>query len=424
MAAVMGDDEVSPRQFYPTPRPSIEDNSRLVATCTSTASRVVTVQSHTHDTRVDPSPRSAFTGYHTPAPSSEINQAVPHPGVARVLAEIERLDFAVTGERSAQIHGVDAATWKILEDNHAERLDVRLEYWGAEKIVVVTFASGVHESFNKLLEPLTKVAERASLIFHTNRDVPLPDLSVLIPDFALGKNIEHGEPEFFIIFECAWAQDDADVTAKVTKHFQNDSVFAVICMDIKPYKKYKAPSRRPGAEHVLERTFPAAVFTGRSLLGAVIHFQHNWGQIDTISITIHSRDGSPRSFHGLAPVEGKLDDPDLLARQDEVDEILTPMLIKAMLIQLIPRDVVKTAVEDFRLTWDAFYHTLDCNLIADAYRRCAHWVGKAPTKEEEGKAERGGLKRGLSDSKIEDDMRGIMKELTSRPRRVKKAKIE
>ncbi|KAF7328228.1 hypothetical protein MVEN_02562600 [Mycena venus] len=96
-----------------------------------------------------------------------------------------------TSESSAQqlqqIHDVDA-TWKILEGNYVESLDVRLEYWDAEKILI-TFAS-----------------ERLSLIFYTNRDVPLPDrVSISAPSFAC-RNVEHAEPQFFIIFECAWSQ--------------------------------------------------------------------------------------------------------------------------------------------------------------------------------------------------------------------------
>ncbi|KAF7345555.1 hypothetical protein MVEN_01574200 [Mycena venus] len=116
MAAVMGDDEVSSHQFHRTPQPSIEDNGQPAATRTWTAS--TTVQKDVHDVRSNPSPCSTFTGYQALALFAELDQAVPHPGVARVLAEIQRLNFIVTGEQPAQIHGVESATW-----NHTEGLD-------------------------------------------------------------------------------------------------------------------------------------------------------------------------------------------------------------------------------------------------------------------------------------------------------------
>jgi hypothetical protein len=55
-------------------------------------------------------------------------------------------------------------------------LPLRLEYLYPEKLVIVTYPSGVHESFNTLLKPIADLADHpsGSFIVDTNRDIRLP----------------------------------------------------------------------------------------------------------------------------------------------------------------------------------------------------------------------------------------------------------
>ncbi|KAJ6528589.1 hypothetical protein B0H19DRAFT_1194873 [Mycena capillaripes] len=311
--------------------------------------------------------------------SPNLPQSVP-----RVLREIERLErtLSATDSCSAQIPGVDLDVWDSLQMNHVESLKCKLEYLHPEKIIIVTHPSGTHESFNILLKPIANLATSAnplvpmtadSFIVGTNHDIQLPSKSSVTPDFGFGRLIKGSSVQYSILFECAWSQTAPTLDIKIQKCLKDPVVLAVICFDMKPLNKFEMPKEAPPADHSVVSAFPQHILERRELLGPVEFCGHEWGQINNISMTIHHQDGRIETFAPLAPVNGKIDDDDLLEVQDNVDIALAELLGK-----LMARVVFEQALhgESFGLHWDLFYRTLDSLLVADAYDRYVKWVEK------------------------------------------------
>jgi hypothetical protein len=184
-------------------------------------------------------------------------------------------------------------------------LPLRLEYLYPEKLVIVTYPSGVHESFNILLKPIADLADHSfgSFIVDTNRDIRLPSRSSVTPDFAFGRNIKNSSPKYSILFECAWTQSPTNLSTKVNKCLDHPDVDAVICFDIITSKKFQTPGSRPPADHDLASAFSGPELEQRQLLGPVMFLGLNWGQVDDISLTIHHRNGAQEHFVSMLTVQ-------------------------------------------------------------------------------------------------------------------------
>ncbi|KAJ7794825.1 hypothetical protein B0H13DRAFT_751837 [Mycena leptocephala] len=139
------------------------------------------------------------TQLHTPAPSFDTKEVLAQ-SVTDILKEIESFDliFSSTGSRHAEISNVGLETWNLLQMNHAESLNCKLEYLHPENIIIVTYPSGTHESFNVLLKPIADLVNATnppspgtapSFIIGTNHDIKLPSKSSVTPDFGFGKVI-------------------------------------------------------------------------------------------------------------------------------------------------------------------------------------------------------------------------------------------
>ncbi|KAF7355795.1 hypothetical protein MVEN_00907500 [Mycena venus] len=286
------------------------------------------------------------------------------------------------GSSTYEITGVGLDAWDSLQMNYAESLNCRLEYLHPEKIIVVTYPGGTHESFNILLKPIADLVPTANrLIAETadpfivgrNHDIKLSSKSLVTPDFGFGRLIKGSSAQYSILFECAWSQLAPCVGAKIEKCLKDPAVLAIICFDIKPLKKFEMPKEAPPATHNIVSAFPQDVLESRELLGRVVFCGHEWGQINAISMTIHHQEGRIETFAPLAPVNGKIDDDDLLEVQDNVDIALAEHLGKVM-----TGPVFEQAMhgESFGLDWDLFYQNLDSLLVADAYDRYTNWIEK------------------------------------------------
>ncbi|KAJ7026454.1 hypothetical protein C8F04DRAFT_109377 [Mycena alexandri] len=167
----------------------------------------------------------------------------------------------------------------MLRNNHVESLDCKLEYLYPEKLVIVTYPSGVHESFNILLKPIADLGDHpsGSFIVDTNRDIRLPSRSSVTPDFAFGRNVENSSPKYSILFECAWTQSRTNLSTKLNKSLDHPEVDAVICFDIITSKKFQMPGSRPPTHHDLAPAFSGPELEQRRLLGPVMFLGINWG---------------------------------------------------------------------------------------------------------------------------------------------------
>ncbi|KAJ7237721.1 hypothetical protein B0H12DRAFT_1138415 [Mycena haematopus] len=189
---------------------------------------------------------------------------------------------------------------------------------------------------------------------------------------TLSSSEEITSMQYSILFECAWAQPAA-LGAKIEKCLKDLAILAVIRFDITPLTKFEMPKVAPPATHNVVPAFPQDVLESRELLGRVVFCDHEWGQINTISMTIHHQAGRIETLAPLAPVNGKIDDGDLLKVQDNFDIALVELLGK-----VVTRAVFEQAMhgDTFGLDWDLFYHTLDSLLVADALDRYTKWVEK------------------------------------------------
>ncbi|KAF8144844.1 hypothetical protein K438DRAFT_1782466 [Mycena galopus ATCC 62051] len=279
-------------------------------------------------------------------------------------------------EISQAFGNVELATWYALQNNYVESLDCKLEYLYPEKLVIVTYPSGVHKGFDILLNPIADLAvdhPSGSFIVDMNRDIRLPSRSSVTQDFAFGRNIKNSSPKYSILFECTSTQSPTNLSTKVNKCLDHADVDAVICFDIITSKKFRTPGSRPPADHDRGPAFSGPELEQRQLLGSVMFLGLNWGQVDDISLTIHHRNGSQEHFDHLAPVNGNLEDEDLFERQDEINIAFAKLIGKVMSM-----DVYREALKDqtFGLKWDEFYVALDACLMADAYEHYVDWMDR------------------------------------------------
>ncbi|KAJ7819871.1 hypothetical protein B0H13DRAFT_384475 [Mycena leptocephala] len=376
--ATMSMGQESPSYAYATPRAtprsSTEDTRPGITQIqpTMTASKDRNKTEHIVEQRRS---SAAPTAYVTPAPSLN-EEDILAQSVNKILTEIERL-----AGNCCEIRDVGLDTWDSLQTNHVESLNCRLEYLHPEKIIIVTYPSGTHESFNILLKPIADlvttanslIADADPFIIGTNHDIKLPSKSSVTPDFGFGRLIKGSSVHYSILFECAWSQTTRSLAAKIKKCLEDPVVLAIICFDMKPLKKFEIPKNTPPPGHNLVSAFPPEVLESRELLGPIDFCDYEWGQIHDISVTIHHQDGSIVTFSPLAPVNGKIDDDDLLEVQDNVDKALAKLLAKVMTAPVFEQAVQKGT---FGLDWDIFYQTLDRLLLADAYDRYVEWMGR------------------------------------------------
>ncbi|KAJ7845802.1 hypothetical protein B0H14DRAFT_3867951 [Mycena olivaceomarginata] len=201
----------------------------------------------------NPTAISAVPAQPTPEEDSEISAAV----LQRVTEILVYLDSSSPDSRPVEFGNVELATWYVLQNNYVKSLDCKLEYLYPEKLVIVTYPSGVHESFNILLKPIADLADHSfgSFIVDTNRDIRLPSWSSVTPDFAFGRNIKNSSPKYSNLFECAWTQSPTNLSTKVNKCLDHPDVDAVICFDIITSEKFQTPGSRPPADHDLAPAF-------------------------------------------------------------------------------------------------------------------------------------------------------------------------
>ncbi|KAJ7488552.1 hypothetical protein B0H11DRAFT_2230087 [Mycena galericulata] len=287
--------------------------------------------------------------------------------VTKILKHIEHLDSST---RHAEIPNVHPDVWNLLQSDHAESLSWKLEYLHPERLIILTYPSGVHETFNILLKPIVAIAQ-APFVVGTNHDIHLPSRSSVTPDFAFGKIVKGSSIQYSVLFECAWSQLTSKLSEKIQKCLEDPVVLAVVSIEIKASKKYQTPTHAPPRPHSLVPEFPESVLQQRKLLGPVEYLGHIWGQIDDIALTIHHQ--GPKgveNFNSLAPIGGNTRDDDLLEVQDGINMALAKLLGKVM-----TRDTFTAALAGtFALDWDLFYQALDTYLVADAYDRYKAWV--------------------------------------------------
>ncbi|KAJ7239187.1 hypothetical protein B0H12DRAFT_1136351 [Mycena haematopus] len=260
----------------------------------------------------------------------------------------------------------------MLQEDHVDALDCRLEYWSESKTLIVTYASGVHESFNFLFKPIVRIADGIPGFFvETNTDILLPSHSSLTPDFAFA---ELGvERKHHITFECAWSQPEDHLAEKIKKYFTREDISAVVSLCIHYAGKYERPKHSAPSGYQI---VPAAVVEAdrRGLLSPVIIDGHTWGPgINAISLTIYCRGGQPQVFQNLCPVAGKFTD-DQIAMHYEIHEIFLNLLVQAV---TLPALVDALGTGKFALDWQEFIRMLDFYQRTDAYTRYLKW-GRKP----------------------------------------------
>ncbi|KAJ7227590.1 hypothetical protein B0H12DRAFT_1148844, partial [Mycena haematopus] len=192
----------------------------LLATSTSLIpsdknSNVAVLKSRSPLTASHHAPPSPVASVHAPqVPTGSDTSQFP-PEIQATLNDIQTEDFYTTGVRSETIPNISSATWLNLK-LASESMSQKLEYWSSSETLVVTHPSGIHEALHVLCKPFTQIAHAYEKDFLTewNRDIRiiLPDDQYmdLIPDFAFGEK-GHPIPKYRIIFECAWAQSDAEL---------------------------------------------------------------------------------------------------------------------------------------------------------------------------------------------------------------------
>ncbi|KAJ7734248.1 hypothetical protein B0H16DRAFT_1578030 [Mycena metata] len=368
--ATVGSDCYSPRASTnrvsrPAPRPA---SSRQVS-----ATRVHSDKPPEVDTAHAVDVPQAPARPHTP--SADVSLGVPElpVDVTSILQIIKHDTFAETGDRSKVIPGIELATWDVLKENHVEALDCRVEYWSEDKTLTVTYASGVHESFNFLFKPIARIADDIPDVFvETNHDILLPSSSSFTPDFALA--VKGVPTKYHIIFECAWSQPDNKLTEKIKKYFMRTDISAVVSLRIRSTKQYE--SRKDPAPPDYQPLSSVEAYA-TSLLSDVIIAGHTWGPAITgISLAIHRRGREAQIFENLCPVEGQFTD-DQIAMHYEINEILIKVLSQAVTTAAL---VKALRGEKFTLDWENFVQMLNVYHRSDAYERYLKWAQKPNLK--------------------------------------------
>ncbi|KAJ7318290.1 hypothetical protein DFH08DRAFT_1086578 [Mycena albidolilacea] len=293
------------------------------------------------------------------------------PRISKVLQEIGDLDFSTS--RSQTIEDVDAATWDELQANHRESMSHRLEYSVDLKAVIVTCASGVHESFKAICEPFLRVAAASPFLdFETNRDIDIPSPtgghSTRVPDFAFVNKVDSTDPAYPFILECSWSQPFREVEAKAHLWLTLAHVKAVVCIDIqerRTQEPYPSPSNLD-KEYKLAN--PAEFRRRRGTRLTPVEFQGRlWArEIEAIKVHIFQR-GNIQAID-IMPT---LPSVELEENQERIELFLGEFLSKyasEAFAQLFSAD------NPFYLNWDTFYDDLDARLVADGYKRYKAWA--------------------------------------------------
>ncbi|KAJ7728226.1 hypothetical protein B0H16DRAFT_1589316 [Mycena metata] len=375
MSVYMGEAEAA----YPTPRSST-DHSAWVRT-PAPASNVQRGPAPVPHRVGATTPR---TGLHTPVASLEITSPAPPSKVtsaaksendqrqleksANLRSQIDKLQLETN--RSQRL-AVDVATWEAFEANHRESVEYRTEYVADTETMIVTCASGVHESFRPLVRPFTDVANAFgdTYTIETNIDIRITSSSSRVrsnrvPDFVFAKR--GVDPKNLFLLECAWSQNFKEVEEKADLSLTRNDVQLVACLDIgtkgqglclsPPRVNYKIcdPDTFPTQPH---RRFESVTFE-----------DHCWaGAIDALQIHLFRRGFEVESYN-IFPDFGEC----------EVNQALVGLNLGKLLISQLEADSHSffTAEKPFSIDWDGLYDNINKRLISDGFQRYKDWAIK------------------------------------------------
>lgn len=279
--------------------------------------------------------------------------------------------------------------------------------------MIVTCASGVHESFTAIVQPFYKVVSTLSDAFRVehNRDIHIASSSgsnrrsTRIPDFAFAtKGVS---PKYLLLMECAWSQPWKDVNKKALLFLKRKDVRAVvvICIDAQAGTT-GSPGVPPPANHQIAT---AQDFAGaREPLSDVVFQGTIWARgIKKITVHLYQREYEKKSYD-ITPGADGLDDA-----QEKIASFFLNFLARTLGKEQLSK--VFTPDDPFFVDWDEFYRAIDNALVAAGLDRYKDWaVGIA---EDPDIIEFAPSKKRQASEELSDWLRSISKPATKKPKK-------
>ncbi|KAJ7619944.1 hypothetical protein DFH06DRAFT_1144162 [Mycena polygramma] len=264
--------------------------------------------------------------------------------------------------------------WDEIKEKFGDGQNFRLEY--LEPHIIVTWPTGVHESFTALLAPFAALQRhdpmllcrynesiRASFLDKDGTSIRKSDR---IPDFVLiRKQLGQSTDKPLIMLECAASQTEPALSAKAQMWLENTPVELVITLDLK-MAQYHSPASRPSGRKLTWDEFIAEA--NISPLGPVtfqgVTLAH---EITSIEATLYKRGTQADTFSTKSiNVTPNLNSVDLLPNQNQVN----------LLVALATRRAVGPEAfdvcfdeEKFYLDWPSLYQLIEDCVKKDSFRR-------------------------------------------------------
>ncbi|KAJ7256758.1 hypothetical protein C8J57DRAFT_1517394 [Mycena rebaudengoi] len=206
-------------------------------------------------------------GLHTPAASDDFSGKTP--GCADKVLEFEQQIRSRVG--CAQIEPLELQMLPEIADEPQDKRSDERDFKSDLRetgMLVVTYPTDLHESFNTLLSVFSHVADTdTSFVVETNVGLLVPDRdgpSKRLPDLVFGKKSGRDAlPEYGIVVECGYSQDTPDLAKKARMWFRFQSIQAVVTLKFE-CAKYARP--RVGTKHPKKAVDFATDWDGAALL--------------------------------------------------------------------------------------------------------------------------------------------------------------
>ncbi|KAJ7195029.1 hypothetical protein GGX14DRAFT_575797 [Mycena pura] len=391
MTCVVGD---SRYRYYPNPASFSSSPESVQAPISSRATRVSSAAAYVPTQAgavVDTLLGRSASNLDTPAASDDFSGNNPG-GVDEVnrfealvrsnagSAQIEPLQLKMSQEMADELEEIfseerDFKSVPFTLLSFLFQLRLRLEYLQETGMLIVTYATAVHESFGPMMDFFTDIATvDKSFIVGFNTEISIPSIRRRrIPDLVFGKEARGPKalPEYGIIIEAGYSQRVPDLGAKAIAWFAVPTVDTVItikfvCAEFASPKTKSRPS-----SPVDLATFSKDWVPG---LGEMVYDGHTWAPaIEAIDMNIYIRDPATKAplCHGWNVHPGA---SDLAKSQADI-----VVLIRRMIRHFMGKSAFQAIYPDketFTIDWKKFYLGLNTRLLTDAYERYIQWVGE------------------------------------------------
>ncbi|KAJ7673035.1 hypothetical protein DFH06DRAFT_1319250 [Mycena polygramma] len=304
--------------------------------------------------------------------------------IPSILEQIKKRHEDEPDEESFAIRDVDSALWTQIDDRFPDKLNFKLQYLAAKKMIFITYPTDIHESLSMApVKSFHRIVEQGSdsdctFLCHYNSSIDFTHNnqdkgSSRIPDFAFARQKTGRDKEYLVILGFAVSQSSESLKETIRMWINRPDVTLVLGVDLKsaPYHSPLSTPEEMGlttVQRLSREDLDGELDLSRPIIMHGLTFA---SPVTGIEMTVECKDGGER-FDITPPDSARKEtEDDLEAVQSWVDDLVASTLRVVMGDGKF--DACFPSEEPFTLHWKDFHKRLCQAKRNEAYARYKSW---------------------------------------------------